>query len=160
MLGATFNLQGHRGARGMVPENTLPSFEFALDVGVSSIEIDLHLSRDGVVIVSHEPAVGQPPRLISQQTLAELRHIRVDRNPNPARFPHPVAEPTPLASAFAAARGLDPYGLPTLDDLFGFVQAYAESADKQPALRARAERVILDLELKRVPARPELIGDT
>src|SRR6266478_3980859 len=159
MIGAAFNLQGHRGARGMVPENTLPSFEFALDVGVSSIETDLHLSRDGVVIVSHEPGVGEPQRLISQLALAELRQIRVDRNPDPARFPHQVATPTPLANSFAAARGLDPFGLPTLDDLFAFVRAYAGSADKTPELKARADRVILDLELKRVPARPEFIGD-
>jgi glycerophosphoryl diester phosphodiesterase len=46
MLGSTFNLQGHRGARGLRPENTLPSFEVALDVGVTSVETDLHRARD------------------------------------------------------------------------------------------------------------------
>src|SRR5947207_11591261 len=106
MLGTAFNLQGHRGARGLVPENTLPSFEFALDVGVSSIETDLHLSRDSVVIVSHEPAIGDPPRLISQMALAELRQVRVDCNPDPARFPRQAATVTPLAGSFAAGRGL------------------------------------------------------
>src|SRR5947207_12971716 len=144
MLGTAFNLQGHRGARGLVPENTLPSFEFALDVGVSSIETDLHLSSDGVVIVSQDPPVGDPPRLISQMSLAELRQVRVDRNLDPAQFPHQAATVTPLAGPFAAARGLHPFGLPTLDDLFAFVRAYAESADKPADLRARAERVLFD----------------
>ena len=44
----TFELQGHRGARGLKPENTLPSFEVALDCGVTSLETDVHLTRDGV----------------------------------------------------------------------------------------------------------------
>ena len=58
MLGASFNLQGHRGARGLRPENTLPSFEAALDARVNSVETDLHLSSDGEVIVSHDPTIG------------------------------------------------------------------------------------------------------
>jgi glycerophosphoryl diester phosphodiesterase len=40
-LGVSFNLQGHRGARGLKPENTLPAFEVALDIGVTSIETDV-----------------------------------------------------------------------------------------------------------------------
>ena len=47
---ASFDLQGHRGARGLKPENTLPAFEVALDLGVTSIETDVHLTRDGVPI--------------------------------------------------------------------------------------------------------------
>ena len=43
---AAFDLQGHRGARGLRPENTLPSFEIAFDVGVSSVETDLQLTSD------------------------------------------------------------------------------------------------------------------
>ena len=159
MIGETFNLQGHRGARGLVPENTLPSFETALDIGVSSIETDLHLSRDGVVVISHEPAVGQPPRLISEMTLADLRQIRVDRHPDPSRFPHQQATLTPLAASFAAARQIHPYAPPTLDDLLAFVIAYGQATEKSPEQQTRAARVILDLELKRVPARPKYVGD-
>ena len=43
-----FDLQGHRGARGLVPENTLAAFEAALSVGVSTLELDLGMTRDGV----------------------------------------------------------------------------------------------------------------
>ncbi|MGI9611198.1 MAG: glycerophosphodiester phosphodiesterase family protein, partial [Acidimicrobiia bacterium] len=53
----SFDLQGHRGARGLKPENTLPAFEAALDVGVDTLEMDLHLTSDGVVVVWHDPVV-------------------------------------------------------------------------------------------------------
>jgi glycerophosphoryl diester phosphodiesterase len=51
---ATFDLQGHRGARGLAPENTLPAFARALEVGVTTLELDTAVTRDGVVVVSHD----------------------------------------------------------------------------------------------------------
>ena len=48
-------IQGHRGARGLRPENTIAGFEFAIHLGVSALELDVTLSGDGVPIVSHEP---------------------------------------------------------------------------------------------------------
>ena len=51
----TFDLQGHRGARGLRPENTVPAFILALDSGVTTVELDLAITRDKQVIVSHEP---------------------------------------------------------------------------------------------------------
>lgn len=50
-----FDLQGHRGARGLVPENTMPSFRRALELGVTTLELDVVLAGDGTVVVSHEP---------------------------------------------------------------------------------------------------------
>jgi glycerophosphoryl diester phosphodiesterase len=50
-----FDLQGHRGARGLRPENTIPAFLLALDSGVTTIELDLAITKDKQVIVSHEP---------------------------------------------------------------------------------------------------------
>ena len=50
-----FDLQGHRGARGLLPENTLPGFALALDLGVTTLELDTVISADGEVVVSHEP---------------------------------------------------------------------------------------------------------
>ncbi len=47
---AAFDLQGHRGARGHAPENTLPAFERALQIGVSTLELDIGISADGVPI--------------------------------------------------------------------------------------------------------------
>lgn len=50
-----FDLQGHRGARGMKPENTIPAFLIALDTGVTTIELDLAVTKDNQLVVSHEP---------------------------------------------------------------------------------------------------------
>ena len=50
-----FDVQGHRGARGLKPENTVPSFLAALDLGVTTLEMDVVITKDKQVIVSHEP---------------------------------------------------------------------------------------------------------
>src|SRR5690242_1348558 len=50
-----FDLQGHRGARGLAPENTLPAFERALALGVTTLELDVGMTKDGVLVVSHDP---------------------------------------------------------------------------------------------------------
>jgi len=49
-----FDLQGHRGARGLAPENTLAAFARALSLGVTSLELDTVVTADGVVVVSHD----------------------------------------------------------------------------------------------------------
>ena len=55
MLSQTpFDLQGHRGARGHAPENTLPGFERALAIGVDTLELDVGVTRDGVVVIHHD----------------------------------------------------------------------------------------------------------
>lgn len=51
----TFDLQGHRGARGLRPENTIPAFLLALDSGVTTVELDLAITKDKQIVVSHEP---------------------------------------------------------------------------------------------------------
>ena len=50
-----FDIEGHRGARGLVPENTIPSFLKALEFGVDTLELDVVISRDNQIVVSHEP---------------------------------------------------------------------------------------------------------
>lgn len=50
-----FDVQGHRGARGLKPENTIPAFITALDSGVTTIELDLAITKDRKIVVSHEP---------------------------------------------------------------------------------------------------------
>jgi glycerophosphoryl diester phosphodiesterase len=49
-----FDLQGHRGARGLAPENTLPAFQRALEIGVDTLECDMAITKDGVVVVHHD----------------------------------------------------------------------------------------------------------
>ncbi|MBI2294797.1 MAG: glycerophosphodiester phosphodiesterase [Betaproteobacteria bacterium] len=52
------DLQGHRGARGLAPENTLPAFARALAIGVTTLEMDCAITKDGVVVVSHDPELN------------------------------------------------------------------------------------------------------
>ena len=54
VMSAGFDLQGHRGARGLFPENSLPGFEGALALGVTTLEMDLGMTRDGVLVVHHD----------------------------------------------------------------------------------------------------------
>ena len=50
-----FDVQGHRGARGLAPENTLQAFQKALELGVNTLELDLAVTKDKHLVVSHEP---------------------------------------------------------------------------------------------------------
>jgi glycerophosphoryl diester phosphodiesterase len=173
-----FDLQGHRGARGLKPENTLPGFETALDLGVASIETDVHLTKDKVPILFHDDRVSskicrgisendvqvleQEP-FVSSLTLAQMRGFRADQNPDPSRFPHQNNQTTPLATWFAEHWGMDPWTPPTLSEFFSFATAYAgdpgKIAGKTDKQRRGAANTRFDLELKRVPFRPETIGD-
>ena len=52
------DLQGHRGARGLAPENTLPAFARALGIGVTTLELDCAVTKDGIVVVSHDSTLN------------------------------------------------------------------------------------------------------
>ncbi|MTI21452.1 glycerophosphodiester phosphodiesterase [Fulvivirga sp. RKSG066] len=54
----SIDIQGHRGARGMMPENTIPAFIYALDQGVTTLELDVAITKDGQVVVTHEPWIS------------------------------------------------------------------------------------------------------
>ena len=166
-----FDAQGHRGARGLVPENTLPSFEAALDLGVTTLELDLHFTQDGHVVVWHDPIIsdekcrlpegysGDAPDpnhplrriFISQQPLEIVQAYQCDLNPDEERFPNQAALNMPLT-------GTD-YHIPTLAELFAFVDQYAQSEQKTDLQRTNAETVQFNIETKRVPDSPENIGD-
>lgn len=69
---------GHRGACGYEPENTLASFQKAIAMGVDAIELDVHLSRDGSLVVIHDPMVNRTTNgrgLVSKKTLEELKKL-------------------------------------------------------------------------------------
>lgn len=59
MAGVTFELQGHRGARGLRPENTLPGFVHAFEMGVDGVELDVGFTLDGVVVLHHDQALSE-----------------------------------------------------------------------------------------------------
>lgn len=56
--GPSIDIQGHRGARGHLPENTIPSFLLAIEQGATTLELDLALSADSQLIISHEPWIS------------------------------------------------------------------------------------------------------
>ncbi|OZV69007.1 glycerophosphodiester phosphodiesterase family protein [Winogradskyella aurantia] len=55
----TLDIQGHRGCRGLLPENSLPAFETAIDLGVNTLELDIAITKDKKVVVSHEPFMSR-----------------------------------------------------------------------------------------------------
>jgi len=72
---------GHRGAKGYEPENTLISFEKAIEMGADGIELDVHLSLDGHLIVIHDETIDRTTNgkgVVNQLTLAELKSFRIN----------------------------------------------------------------------------------
>lgn len=74
--GSHVRVIGHRGAAAFAPENTLPSFEHAVEVGADAVELDLHRTADGHLVVIHDPSLvrttdGMGP--VEERTLEELR---------------------------------------------------------------------------------------
>ena len=67
----TFDLQAHRGGAGLWPENTLEAFGRALALGVSTLELDVHLTAEDDVVVAHDPALADARR-IRELTRADL----------------------------------------------------------------------------------------
>jgi glycerophosphoryl diester phosphodiesterase len=144
---AEFDLQGHRGARGLMPENTLPAFAYALSLGVTTLELDVAVSADGVVVVSHDtrlnPALtrgadgawlGTRGPVISSLTYAQLKAYDVGRL-NPANR---------YARRFATQTAVDRTRIPTLAAVFALVR------------RAGNETVRFNIETKLKPTEPEL----
>jgi glycerophosphoryl diester phosphodiesterase len=77
----------HRGASGDYPENTLPAFAAARDLGAPYIELDVHLTRDGHVVVAHDDhlmRIGAVDGLVREMTLAEVSRVDAAHNFTPA----------------------------------------------------------------------------
>src|ERR1700674_5275025 len=76
----------HRGASGDYPENTLPAFAAARDLGTPYIELDVHMTRDGHVVVAHDDnlkRVSATDAVIPKMTLAELSRVDAAYNFTP-----------------------------------------------------------------------------
>ena len=146
---AALDLQGHRGARGLAPENTLPAFERALALGVTTLELDVGLSADGVVVVAHDPYLnplitrdatgqwlaGSKGPLIRSLSLAQLQAYDVGR----------IQPGTPYAATFSSQQAVDGTRIPTLAALFARIK------------RLGAHGVRFNIETKLHPEQP---GDT
>src|SRR5690242_4313927 len=106
----TIQVHGHRGARAMRPENTIPAFEYAIEQGVDALELDMAVTRDNVIVVSHDPELRPPvctgPRervAIHELTLAEVREWDCGAKQNPL---------------FAQQQPVPGTKMPTLDEVF------------------------------------------
>lgn len=136
-------VHGHRGCRARRPENTLPAFLEALRVGADVLELDLNVTKDGTLVVAHDPEVnpelclgmdGKPAPKVPIRSLAieEVRRLDCGSLKNP-RFP--LQRPAPGAR------------MPTLDDVFALV-----AGSTLPA----AGTIQFNIETKIEPGRPEL----
>ena len=121
----TIDLQGHRGARGLLAENTLPSFALALQMEVTTLELDVVVTQDDELVISHDPALnpditrdaqgrflGSKGPDIRQLTFEQLQSYDVGRiNPT-----------TRYSQIFPAQKGQDGVRIPRLKDLFELVK--------------------------------------
>lgn len=110
------DIQGHRGCRGLYPENTIEGFKKALDLGVRTLEMDVVISKDNQVVISHEPffnheistspdgdtiqEIDEKKHNIYQLTYEEIADYDVGLAPHP-RFPNQskIKATKPLLSA-------------------------------------------------------------
>jgi glycerophosphoryl diester phosphodiesterase len=141
------DIQGHRGARGLMPENTLPGFATALGIGVTTLELDLAVTGDSAVVVIHNPrfepeiarhANGEwlqqsSPGIVSM-TLETVKSYDVGRL-NPARK---------YARRYPEQQALDGIPVPTLAEVF-------ELVDKSGNRSVR-----FNIEVKINPEKPQL----
>lgn len=78
-----FLIVGHRGASAYEPENTIPSFELAKDLGADYIELDIHMTKDGELVIMHDKDVKRTTESkgkIKDHTLAELKGLTADED--------------------------------------------------------------------------------
>ncbi|MER7367224.1 glycerophosphodiester phosphodiesterase family protein [Nonomuraea wenchangensis] len=148
-------IHGHRGARGLWPENTLPGMSRTMELGVHALELDVALTADRRLVLTHDltvsavtsadrrplrdgdplhPYVGKP---INALTLAQLHTLDVG-----VRLPRHPEDPFALTQV-----AMPETRMPTLGAVLGLVNAYD------------AESVRLHVELKSDPMRPELTAD-
>ncbi len=125
---ATFDLQGHRGARGLMPENTLPAFAKALEIGVTTLELDTGITKDGVVVITHDPLLN--PDLARR---SDGKWLETPANKGPSVFSLTFAElqqfdvgrikpDTKHAERYPEQRAVDGTRIPKLADLFALVR--------------------------------------
>jgi glycerophosphoryl diester phosphodiesterase len=143
---AAFDLQGHRGARGLAPENTLPAFARALEIGVTTLELDAGLTEDGVVVVAHDRRLNPDivrgtdgrwlvgrTRTIRELTFHELSRYDVGRT-------RPGSD---YSRRFPSQRRVDGVRIPKLEDVFAL------------ARKAHNDEVRFNIETKLSPLAPD-----
>jgi len=140
------DIEAHRGGRALLPENTLAAFANALSMGVTTLELDLGVTRDGVIVISHERSlnpdlardedghyVAPPGTPLIRLTLEELKKFDVGQIRPGSRYAAQFPEQKPVPGA----------RIPTLQELIGLVRRSGDS------------RVRLNIETKIDPHYPD-----
>jgi glycerophosphoryl diester phosphodiesterase len=142
------DLQGHRGARGLAPENTLAGFATALAIGVTTLEMDLGITRDGAVVVVHDQRLNPdlvrtadgrwlaaaPGPVVASLSLVELQRFDVGR----------IRPGSAYARRFPEQRPVDGARIPTLAEVIALTR------------KAGNRAVRFNLETKLSPLEPQL----
>ena len=109
-------VHGHRGARALRPENTIPAFEYAIQAGADVLEMDVAVTKDNVLVISHDPHINaeictgpHPGVAIHELTLAELRQYDCGALKNP-HFPRQQPVPGTRIPTLDEVLGLAPRG--------------------------------------------------
>ena len=142
----SFDLHGHRGARGLAPENTLAAFTRALDIGVTTLELDIGVTRDGVVVIHHDERLNPdivrnpagawltaPTPRLRDLTFAQLQHYNAGM----------LRPGTAYAQRFPGQAARDGERIPSLAQLFDLVQQRGDT------------RVRFNIETKLTPDKPD-----
>ena len=146
MSAHAIEIQGHRGARGLLPENTIPAFEHAIELGVDVLELDLGLTRDGVPVVHHDRALdpdrtrdaegawlAPPGPFLNSLALAELSEFDIGR----------VRSGSKAAQRFPEQSPRDGTRIPTLAEVLALGR------------RPGTEKIRFNIETKVSPLAPE-----
>ena len=139
--GNAIDVQGHRGARGHLPENTLASFELAISMGVDTLELDTGVTRDGVVVIHHDRRlnpdlargpdgkwVQAPAPTVHSLTFAELQRYDVGR----------LRPGSQYEKNFPSQKPLDGARIPRLADLFEVARGSAVRFNIETKISAEA----------------------
>jgi glycerophosphoryl diester phosphodiesterase len=138
----SIEVQAHRGARECFPENTLPAFEAAWNMGLGLIELDIQITSDGIPVIYHDFAVNPDlccymdgssitkAPLVKSLTLAELKNIDCGSKPDPR---------------FKKQERIPGIQIPTLEELIDAITSASTDVN-----------TILNIELKRDPRNPSL----
>jgi len=146
-----FDIQGHRGARGLAPENTIAGFRTAIHSGVTTLEFDIGVTKDHIPVIFHDTSINSDiclnhdgsqiltnsinhPPFIKDLTLSEIKLFDCGSlNPDISRFPEPPRKNIPGEK------------IPTLQELFDLLGEYPE------------KNIWCNIELKTNPNYPETL---
>lgn len=136
-----FDIQGHRGCRGLYPENTLTGFKYAMEeIGVDTLELDVGITKDKVLVVNHDTYLN-PERtmkdgafiakkiFIKDLTLAQIKEYSIGRLRN--RF------------SFYKQKQLDDEKMPTLQEVIDLVKKINSQSEKQVKLNIETKVNVL-----------------